>query len=258
MAYKTIEFDSKGHVAYVTLNRPDQLNSMDLVMKRELGQVCDVLEDDEDVWGVIFTGRGRAFSTGTDITTFPETADQARIMARRSQELFRKVADLPQVSIAAVNGFALGGGFELALACDFRIAAQNAQFGFAEAKIGAIPCYGGTQRLVRLVGPAVAKDLVFTARNVSGQEAKDLGLIRDFVPDGNEVAAAEEFMGQILCNAPLSVRYAKICINHGAEMPLDYAVDLEANLIGALNSTHDLKEGAAAFLEKRKPQFQNR
>lgn len=258
MTYETIGYGTKGHVAYITLNRPDQLNSMDLVMKRELGAACDVLEGDADIWGVIFTGAGRAFSTGTDITTFPETADQARVMARRSQELFRRVADLGQVTIAAVNGFALGGGFELALACDFRIAAESARFGFPEAKIGAIPCYGGTQRLVRLVGPSVAKDLVFTARNVSGQEAKDMGIVRDFVPDGSEVAAAEELMAQIMRNAPMSVRYAKMCIDHGAEMPLDYAVDLEADLIGALNSTHDLKEGAAAFLEKRKPVFLNR
>jgi enoyl-CoA hydratase len=258
MAYETIEYETKGHVAYLTLNRPKQMNSMNPKMKQELSAICDKLSEDAEIWGVMITGAGRAFSSGTDITTFPETGEQARAVARYSQELFRRVAELPQVTIAVVNGFALGGGFELSLACDFRIAAESAKFGFAEGKIGAIPCYSGTQRLTRLVGPAIAKDLVFTARNVSGQEAKDLGIIKDFTPDGQEMEKAEELMAQIMKNAPMSVKYSKMCINHGAEMPLDYAVELEADLVGILNSTHDLKEGAASFMEKRKPVFENR
>ena len=166
--------------------------------------------------------------------------------------------NLEKPVIAALNGFALGGGLELALACDIRIAAEGVKMGLPEVKISAIPCYGGTQRLPRLIGAGRAKEMIFTGEMVTAEQAVGMGLINHVVSKGQELDKANEIMRAILFNAPMAVAYAKICVNRGAEMGMDYALHLEQNLVSMLVPTHDLKEGSQAFLEKRSPVFLNR
>lgn len=258
MDYQQIEYEVKNKVAHITLNRPDSLNSMTFTMKKELARAVETIENDRDIWGVIITGAGRAFSTGTEISEFPDTVEGARTIADYAQKLFTRIENLNKPVIAAVNGFAVGGGFELALACDLRVVSTKAKFGFSEVKIGAIPCYGGSQRLVRQIGPSIAKELIFTGRMLDAPEAKTLRLANVVCEPSELMQQAESLMASILANAPMAVSYAKICINRGAEISQDYAMQLEQDLVGMLVPTHDLAEGTAAFFEKRAPKFENR
>lgn len=258
MDYQEIDFEVKNKIAYVKLDSPKTLNSMSKLMKREMADAIARIDDDRDIWGVIITGEGRGFSAGTNINDFPDKVEDARKIADTSQKMFDRLENVTKPVIAAVNGFALGGGFELALACDIVVASEKAKFGFSEVKIGAIPCYGGSQRLLRLVGTHRAKELIFTGRTITAQEAKELTLVSEVVPAGEEVAKAEEIMAEIFKNSPIAVGYAKICINRGAEMPLAYGVQLEQDLVGMLVPTYDMEEGTKAFFEKRPPKFENR
>lgn len=257
MEYQDLMYEVKDKVAYLTLNRPHMLNSFCISMKHELENAVSRIEQDDGIWGVIITGSGRAFSSGTDISEFPSTVEQARKITAYSQNLFNRLENLEKPVIAVINGFALGGGLELALACDIRIAADHVKLGFPEAKVGAIPCYGGTQRLTRLVGSGRAKEIIFTGRMLSAQEALGMGLVNHVEIPGKEMEKAKEVMSQILSNAPMAVAYSKRCINKGPEIGLDYAMDLEQYLVSMLVPTHDLKEGSQAFLEKRSPEFMN-
>lgn len=257
MEYRNLLYEVKKKIAYITLNRPKMLNAFNLEMKQELEDAISYAEKD-DIWGAIITGSGRAFSTGTDISEFPETVEESRKVTAYSQRLFNRVENLGKPVIAAVNGFALGGGLELALACDIRVASENAKLGFPEVKVSAIPCYGGTQRLTRLIGAGLAKEMIYTGDMVSAEKALEIGIVNHVVPAGNELLKAEEIMQKILCNAPMAVAYAKLCINRGPETGLEYAQDLEQNLVSMLVATHDLKEGSRAFLEKRVPVYLNK
>lgn len=257
MEYQDLIYEEKNKVAYLRLNRPQMLNSFCMNMKHELEDAVLRVEKKDDIWGVIITGSGRAFSSGTDISEFPSNVEQARKITAYSQKLFNRVENLGKPVIAVINGFALGGGLELALSCDIRIAADRAKLGFPEVKVGAIPCYGGTQRLTRLVGAGRAKEMVFTGAMLTAEEALGMGLVNHVAPAGKEMEKAEEMMRLILDNAPMAVAYAKQCINKGPEVSLDYAMDLEANLVSMLVPTHDLREGSQAFLEKRTPVFLN-
>ena len=258
MEYRELIYEVKGKVAYVTLNRPEARNALNLELKQELEDVVSCLEKDDTVWGVIFTGAGKAFSSGTDISTFPSTVEQARRVTAYSQGLYNRIESLGKPVIAAINGYALGGGLELALVCDLRVMSEKAKLGFPEVKIGAIPCYGGTQRLPRLIGAGRAKEMIYTGRMVPAREALDMGLVNHVVPAGEELAKARELMEEILSHAPMAVAYSKLCINRGYEVGLEYAQDLEQNLVSMLVPTYDLQEGSQAFLEKRQPVFRNR
>lgn len=258
MEYQDILFEVRDRVAYITLNRPQALNSFSMSLKHELENAVAKIEHDDSIWGVIFTGSGRAFSSGTDISEFPSNVEEARRITAYSQGLFNRIDNLGKPVIAAINGFALGGGLELALVCDIRVASEKAKLGFPEVKICAIPCYGGTQRLTRLVGTGKAKEIIYTGDMVSAQEALEMGLVNHVVPAGKELAKAEEIMSRILKNAPMAVTYAKLCINRGPEISLDYALELEQNLVSMLVPTQDMKEGVQAFLDKRNPAFINK
>lgn len=258
MKFQDLLFEVRGHVAYVTLDRPAKLNSFSISLKKQLEAAVTEIEKNDDIWGVIVTGTGKAFSAGTDIGEFPSQVEQARKLTAWSQQLFNRIENLNKVVIAAINGFALGGGLELALVCDLRILAETARLGFPEVKISAIPCYGGTQRLTRLVGAGRAKEIIYTGRMVPAQEALEMGLVNAVVPAEALMEKAEAMMAEILQNAPMAVSYAKQCINRGAESSLDYALELEQHLVSMLVPTHDLQEGSRAFLEKRTPVFENR
>ena len=258
MEYQELIYEVKGRVAYITLNRPAKLNSFSISLKRQLEDAVKRIEEDSEIWGVIITGTGKAFSAGTDISEFPSQVEQARKITAWSQQLFNRIENLNKPVIAAINGFALGGGLELALVCDLRVMSESAKVGFPEVKISAIPCYGGTQRLTRLIGAGRAKEIIFTGRNVAAQEALEMGIVNYVVPAEQVVEKAEELMNSILLNAPMAVAYAKQCINRGAESSLDYALELEQNLVSMLVPTHDLQEGSKAFLEKRSPVFLNK
>ena len=257
MEYRDLIFEKKGRVACITLNRPKMLNSFSLNLKSEFDEALTEVEKDRELLGLIITGSGKAFSSGTDISEFPGEVEQARRITGHSQELFNRVENLEKPVIAAVNGYALGGGLELALACDIRIASENAKFGFPEVKVGAIPCYGGTQRLTRLLGVGLTKELIFTGKMLGAEEAFERGLVEHLVSAGTELDEAYKLMGEILENAPLAVAYAKKCVNRGVQGDLRDGLSMEADLVSMLVPTHDLKEGSRAFLEKRAPEFKN-
>ena len=188
MDYQDLAFEISGRTAYLTLDRPHCLNAFSMALKQELEDAVDRVEKDDNIWGVIFTGRAKAFSSGTDISEFPAVVEDARKITVYSQKLFNRIENLGKPTIAAVNGFALGGGLELALACDIRVASEQAKLGFPEVKICAIPCYGGTQRLTRLVGAGRAKEMIFTGDMITAQEALAIGLVILVVPAGEVLA----------------------------------------------------------------------
>lgn len=256
MEYKNIMMDIEGKIAVLSFNRPKFLNSMSMDMKHELDDALTQIAENDHIWGVIITGAGRAFCAGTDISEFPDNVEETRNIVVMSQAIMNKIENLDKPVIAAINGYALGGGLELALACDIRVASEKAKMGLVEVTIGAMPCYGGTQRLTRLIGPGKAKELIFSGRQIPAAEAYDMGIVNHVVPAGEELAKAKEIMEMILQNAPLSVAYSKISINRGMEVGQDYAMHLEQHLVSMLVATEDLKEGSRAFLEKRKPVYQ--
>lgn len=255
MEYKDLIYEVEGRVAYLTLNRPKQLNSLSNNLKRELEDAVSRIEQDNHIWGVILTGAGKAFCSGTDISEFPDNAEGTRRIVVWTHEIFNRIENLEKPVIAVMNGYALGGGLELTLACDIRIAEEGAKMGLVEAKIGAMPCYGGTQRMTRLIGAGRTKELIFTAQMVKADEALEMGIINHVVPAGEGMAKAKNIMDMILKNAPLSVAYSKIAVNRGAEMSLDYGLHMEQQLVSMLVVTEDLKEGSHAFLEKRIPVY---
>lgn len=258
MEYKNLIFEIKDRVACITLNRPEVMNSFNFELKHELAYAVSEIEKDTEVWGVIITGAGKAFSAGTDINDFPSEVEAARKITLYSQALFNRIENLEKPVIAVLNGYALGGGLELALACDIRIASEKAKVGFPEVKICAIPCYGGTQRLTRMVGAGLAKEMIYTGRMVTAQEALEMRMVNYVMPSGEEMQKAEQIMRTILENAPMAIAYSKLCINRGPEYGMAYALDMEQNLVSMLVPTHDLKEGTQAFHEKRKPVFLNK
>ena len=247
--------DRDGAVATITLNRPKQLNALSAAVTGEVSAAIDELQADNAVRAIIITGAGeRAFAAGADIGELNQigSATDGRRMAERSHQLGRKMADLPKPIIAAINGFALGGGLELALACDIRIAADTAQVGLPEVTLGIMPGWGGTQRLARLVGPGAAKLLMMTGDRIDAGEALRLGIVERVVPAAELTDAAKQIAHKLAAAPPLSIDAIKQAVNRGLHMALDDANALEASLFGALTVTEDAKEGTAAFLRKRK------
>lgn len=248
-----VDYEDKGAYGVITINNPKQLNALNSQVLDDLNAALDQINVDT-VRCVIVTGSGeKAFVAGADITEMKDL-DQTggTAFGKKGNDIFRRIETFPIPFIAAVNGFALGGGNELSLACDFRIASENAVFGQPEAGLGITPGFGGTQRLARAVGPGYAKQMIYTARNIKAPEALRIGLVNAVVPQEELMPLAEKLAGQIAVNAPIAVRQCKKAINEGLELNMDDAVALEEKLFGECFATADQKEGMTAFVEKRK------
>ena len=257
MAWETIRYAAADGVATVTLDRPDVLNAMNEPMRRELTECFTRLAVDDAVRVVVLAGAGeRAFSAGADIREFVQPPVPVRFREERKRVDFRAVMDrCPQPMIAAIRGYALGGGLELALACDIRIAAEDAQLGLTEISLAIIPGGGGTQRLPRLVGRGKALEMILTGARIGAPEALRIGLVERVVPPGEVLAAAQELARALAARAPVALRYAKEAVVKGLELPLAEGLRLENDLATLLRTTEDRLEGAKAFLEKRTPRF---
>lgn len=241
-------------VALLTINRPKALNALNSETLAELNQCLAELEPREDVNVIILTGSGeKSFVAGADISEMVNASPkEGRAMGLLAREAFGRLENMPQVTIAAVNGFALGGGCEISMSCDIRIAAENAKFGQPECGLGILPGFGGTQRLARLIGKGRAKELIFTCDMIDAQEACRIGLANHVVPQAELLDYCKKMAGRIMKNGPFAVTLAKQAINTGMDTDLDSGLKLEANLFGLSFSTEDKKEGMTAFLEKRK------
>ena len=264
MAFETILLDVRDRIAFVTFNRPESMNAMNRQMTQELVEACRQIEEDAAIRVAIFTGAGeRAFSAGMDLKERAETVFSP--IERRNQKLTQKiytqaraVAAISKPTIAAIRGYCVGGGLEFALACDLRIAADDAKLGLTEVRRGIIPGAGGTQRLARAIGVTKAMEMCLTGDTVSGAEAKALGLVNDAVPSADVLNAAESLAGRILKGAPVSVAFIKEAIRKGVELPLEEGLRLEADLSALIGGTEDAKEGPRAFAEKRAPVWKGR
>lgn len=251
-----VTYEVSDRIATITVSRPDKLNALDKATITALGDAIDRARASDDVRGVILTGAGRAFVAGADISQFPTlTERQAREFALHGQTVFRRFETSPKPVIAAVNGFALGGGCELALACHVRIASETAKMGQPEVKLGIIPGYGGSQRLPRLVGRGRALQLILTGETIDAPEALRIGLVNAVVPGAELIAAARKMMGAMLANAPVALALAIETIDQGLDLPIEQAIALEADNFGRCALTEDMREGATAFLAKRAPNF---
>jgi enoyl-CoA hydratase/carnithine racemase len=260
ITYQTIIVDRQDHVATITLNRPDVLNAQNNAMREELLQVFSALKSDEDVRAIVVTGAGeRAFSAGADIKEFLEPPVPARFREQRRRLDYRGEMDrCPQPIIAAIRGFALGGGLELALACDIRIAAEDAQLGLTEVTLGIIPGGGGTQRLPRLIGRGKALEMILTGARIPAAEALAIGLVEHVVPVAELLPSALALAHSIAEKPPIALRYAKEAVVSGLALPLADGLRLESDLSTLLRTTEDRVEGARAFVEKRKPKWSGR
>jgi enoyl-CoA hydratase len=258
--YDTIRYESAEGVATITLDRPDVLNAMNDRMRRELTRCFSGLAGDDDVHVIVVTGAGeRAFSAGADIREFVAPAVPVRFREERRRLDFRQAMDrCPQPIIAAIRGYALGGGLELALACDIRIASEDAQLGLTEINLAIIPGGGGTQRLPRLVGRGKALEMILTGARLPAAEALRIGLVERVVPPGDVHSSAMELARTLADKAPVALRYAKEAVVKGLELPLADGLRLEGDLSTLLRTTEDRQEGARAFLEKRRPKWQGR
>ncbi len=257
---ETILYAKKDAIAYVTLNRPKVLNALNQRTWEDLKAAFEDAQDDAAVRGVILTGAGdKAFIAGADISELAQiSAVEAEKSSTFGQDVLNVIENLGKPVIAAVNGFALGGGCETAMACTIRIAAENAKFGQPEVKLGVIPGGGGTQRLPRLVGKGRALQLILSGEIISAQEAYRIGLVNEVAPAADLITRAEWILNQIFANAPVAVKYSLEAVNKGMEASLAEGLALEASLFGLCAGTDDKKEGTQAFLEKRKPQFQGK
>jgi len=258
--YSNLLLDVQDRVAVLSVNRPDKLNALNEQTIRELGEAMDEITRRDDVGGVILTGVGeKAFVAGADIAELATMGPVDGIdVSRLGQQVFRRIELSRKPVIAAVNGFALGGGCELALACHLRIVSENAQFGLPEVKLGIIPGYGGTLRLPRIVGKGRALELMLTAQFIKADEAYRIGLANRVVPQAELMDTARKTMQTILANGPVAVGLAIECTTRGMEMSVDDGLALESNLFGLLAATQDMREGMSAFLEKRKAAFTGR
>lgn len=257
MSFETLIYEKRDGLAYVTLNRPEKLNALNQKVMKELGACFEDIQRDDDVKAVILTGAGeKAFVAGADINELAvQTPMQGKETSLAGQQILNSIENLGKPVIAAVNGYAFGGGCELAMACTLRIAAENARLGQPEVKLGIIPGYAGTQRLPRLVGKGRAMELILSGEPVTAQEAFRIGLVNQVVPQKDLMAAAETLARKIMANGPLAVKLAMEAVNHGMEMTQDQGEFLEATLFGLCCTTADMKEGTRAFLEKRPAKF---
>ena len=260
LTLENVLYEKKGIIAYVTLNRPKVLNALDTKTWEDLRSAFEAARNDSEVRGVILTGAGdKAFIAGADINELAHlTAIGGQESSSFGQAVLNLVENLGKPVIAAINGFALGGGCETAMACTIRIASETAKFGQPEVKIGVLPGGGGTQRLPRLVGKGRALQLILTGEIITAQEAYRIGLVNEVVPASDVISRAEAILKQIFSNAPLAVKYSLEAVNKGLEASQAEGLSLEASYFGLCSGTEDKKEGTSAFLEKRVAKFQSR
>src|SRR5438445_6213044 len=258
--YETIlvSKDAVSRVATVMLNRPDRLNTLSPQVFEELDRALVELERDEDVRCVVVTGAGeRSFSAGADLTSFSDISKAFKVwrFSRRAEEVMSRLANFPKPTVAAINGHCFGGGLEVAIACDFRIAAKRAKLGQTEVNLGLVPGAGGSQRLVRIIGHTKAKELVFLGSRLSADEAAGIGLITKAVDNESFESEVRSFAEKLAKQAPVAIRLAKVLLNRSGDIPIDAALEMEAMAFGLVTSTEDIYEGLQAFMEKREPKF---
>ncbi len=260
MDFKNLLVKKGDGIGWITINRPEKLNAMNIETIEELRKAFEGFGSDAEVRAVILTGAGeKAFIAGADISEFIHLdAEKGRMYARRGQELTTTIENFAKPVIAAINGYALGGGTEFSLACHLRIASENAKLGQPEVKLGIIPGYGGTQRLSRLVGKGKAMEMILSGRIIEAGEALEIGLVNKVVPPGELLAAAEAMAKEMIKNAPLALANSIEAINRGLDKSLADGLELEAEIFGRCCATDDFREGAKAFIEKRKPDFHGR
>jgi enoyl-CoA hydratase/carnithine racemase len=258
--FENIKYDKRNQIAYITVSRPKVLNALNMATMAELGRAFTMVKDDADVRVAILTGEGeKAFIAGADINELAtQGAVQGKEYASRGQAVLDLIENCGKPVIACVNGFALGGGCEVAMACTMRLASDNAKLGQPEVKLGIIPGYGGTQRLPRLVGKGLAQQILLTGEIISAQEALRIGLVNEVVAAADLLPRAEAIAAKIIANAPLAIQYVIEAVNKGMEMTLQEGLFLEASLFGLCCATEDKGEGTKAFLEKRAAQFQGK
>lgn len=258
MGYKNILIKKEDRIGWIIINRPDKLNALNTDTIKELYEAFLSLQESPEVGVVILTGSGeKAFIAGADIGELSQfDFNGAKDYALEGQELTKLIESFKKPVIAAINGYALGGGTEMALACHIRIASEKAKMGQPEVRLGLIPGFGGTQRLPRLIGKGKAMELIFTGRTIDAREALQTGLVNRIVPAGELREACESLAGEMLDNAPLALEYAIYAVNNGMDRALGEGLLLEAEMFGKSSDTEDSKEGTKAFLEKRKADFQ--
>ncbi|MFB5661859.1 enoyl-CoA hydratase-related protein [Alteribacillus sp. HJP-4] len=254
---KKIIFDKQDHLGIITLNRPEQLNCFDFQTLQEFLEIVELIQVEKDIRTVIITGAGKkAFSAGADLKERKSLSEkEVKRNVRMLRSLFSSIENLPQPVIAAINGYALGGGLELALACDFRYAAESAVMGLTEVSLAIIPGAGGTQRLTRLIGPSHAKELILTARKIDAETAKELGVVNKVFTEEELMKGARELAEEMMANGPLALIQAKYAINHGNNTDLNTGLAIEAKAYEVIIPTEDRLEALEAFKEKRKPNF---
>lgn len=259
-AYETVKVEREESILWIILNRPHRLNAFNDVLMEELADALDTAEKDPSVRCVVITGEGdRAFSAGADVTMFPKaTPVKAEEFSRMGQMVFGKIEEMSKPVIAAINGFALGGGLELALACDFRIAAEHAELGSPEINLGLIPGWGGTQRLVRIVGLARAKEMVMLGTRLKAEEALKISLVHIVVHYEKLRDKTREIAKKLSEGPPVALKYAKYALNFGTQVPLEAGLRIESGLMALTFSTEDLKEGVEAFMSRRKAEFKGK
>jgi len=260
MNFENILLEKKNSIAYVTVNRPKVLNALNMATMEELRTAFTDIKADASIRVAIMTGAGeKAFIAGADIGELARhDAVSAKEYTHRGQSVLDLIENLGKPVIACINGFALGGGCEIAMACTMRLASENAKLGQPEVKLGIIPGYGGTQRLPRLVGKGIAMQLLLAGEMIAAQEAHRIGLVNEITAAAELIPRAEAIAHKIIANAPLAVQYAMEAVNKGMEMTLAEGLYLEAVLFGVACATEDKKEGTSAFLEKRPPQFKGK
>ncbi len=259
-AYETLKLEREESILWITINRQHRLNAFNDVLMEELSDALDTVEGDPSVKCLVITGEGdRAFSAGADLTMFSKaTPVKAESFSRIGQKVFGKIEEMSKPVIAAINGFALGGGLELALACDFRVAAEHSELGSPEVTLGLIPGWGGTQRLVRIIGLARAKELVMLGNRLKAEEALKIGLVTKVVHYDKLKDEVRELAKRLSDGPPVALKYAKHALNFGTQVPLEAGLRLESGLMGLTFSTEDIKEGVEAFMSRRKAEFKGK
>ena len=259
MEFECLLIEKKDHIAILSFNKPKVLNALDSEVLNELNSAIEYIEKDEEIYVLIITGIGKAFVAGADISEMKDmNAEQGRQFGSLGSKVFRKIEMMKKPVIAAINGFALGGGCELSMCCDIRIASSNAKFGQPEVSLGIIPGFAGTQRLSRIVGMAKAKELIFTGNMIKAEEAYNIGLVNKVVESDSLMEEAMKMATKIASNGQIAVKYSKIAINRGYEVDFEAGNEIETSLFGLSFATNDQKEGMTAFLERRKAKFENR
>ena len=259
MEYKNIVLQKEDKIAIITINRPKALNALNTETLRELDLVIDEISRDDEIYVVILTGEGKAFVAGADITEMKDLDVMGgRRFGNLGNKVFRKLETLEKPIIAAVNGFTLGGGCELSMACDIRIASSKAKFGQPEVGLGITPGFGGTQRLARLVGMGMAKQLIYTGDIINAEEALRIGLVNKVVEPEQLMEEVKLLAKKIASNAPIAVKLCKTAINRGMQMDIDTALIYEAEVFGACFATEDQKNGMISFIEKTEKSFKNK